>query len=204
MKKSKTGSVFNVLVAVVLFIVLGSLTGCFGPGYEISDDGSGNRIFTVTKGIGHYSMELPPGYEVGSFETNWRFKYTNIWLKGPSSSKEQGRLTISISTWSTKVSPDAETSMLKAIDFAHSAHNFKLIDKSSITVAGVEGFQFSYSYEHIFDPALDQAPFTSVIKEVYFDHSGLIWHIYGGSPESNIESNSEDFEQVLRTFKVLN
>ena len=148
MKNGKTCYVFNILAVAILFIALTSLVSCSepggggnsGPDYGVSYNDSGNKVLIVKRGIGRFSLEIPPTYELGNVEVKWGF--IDVYLKGRPSSDGKSVGVISVFITDRSANPEAKVAMEKSMDFAAEAfHNFQLIDISSITVAGVPGYR---------------------------------------------------------------
>lgn len=83
----------------------------------------------------------------------------------------------------------------------------KLLDQSEITVDGVHADQIVYliNRDLFFGPRkIEKNKMVfSVEREVFFDYNGLIWEISITSDSSTADTDKEDFEHVLKTFKFL-
>ena len=80
-KRRKT-FIYTILAALVIVIAIVSLL-IFLPDYKVSQNEAGNRILTVKKGIGHFSLEIPPDYEVDEVIINDEYIGTSVYLTGP-------------------------------------------------------------------------------------------------------------------------
>jgi hypothetical protein len=82
---------------------------------------------------------------------------------------------------------------------------FRLLERSQISVSGVQGEQIIFS--HMWKPEgfLGQKgePYPWKGREVYFYYNGVIWKFDVDSPLSNWEQANSDFEHILQTFKIL-
>ena len=75
---------------------------------------------------------------------------------------------------------------------------FKILERSSMKVSGIDGQQIAYSWT---SPSFE--PEVVVTREVYFDTKGLIWHLSLDSSETRAETAKADFEHMLGMFKIV-
>ena len=218
----------NVVISllILIFLLVSLLSGCDEPGYRASydeygnivsspdpsykvcSDESGQKTITIKEGIGHFSMEYPSGFElvnikidnsggieslfvdfIGPVTENVGFPWIHIYIQGTDP-------------------PKTEYIVKTELSRARALVEFKLLDESTITVAGVTAYQYSFHYDvYPYDPR-DIPPehhtlVTRLKREVYFDHSGLLWNISLSTDPSREEHDMAVFDKVLESFKVL-
>jgi len=196
MKKKQALRRLLLVAVVILTIVL--LMSC--KGYEVSYDDSYNRIFTLKRGIGHFSMEIPNRYVL---EKVYR-DYTDVYFAGPISEDRLGSgIWVSI-TNKNNLYPDIETYVRESMSLPRSWSDFKLLGESTVEVASTHGYHYTFSYVEYYAPIMNKPPATVYAQEIYFEQCGLYWNITVRSGKSELELANEALEQVLRTFKVLN
>jgi hypothetical protein len=186
---------------VVLLIGLVTLTGCSSNAFE---------TFTLEEGIGHFTFEYPERYEVEKVETRSDLGYTHVILSGSVSNPEKGGIDYTfIGVFIEETSayfPSAEVTLETSLAEA-SQHlpDYQLLEQSTLSVAGVEGQQIVYYYDRgVYYPEEPvQEPIPTVMRKVYFDHSGLIWSISIRSNQAAAETAQADFEHLLETFQIL-
>jgi hypothetical protein len=84
--------------------------------------------------------------------------------------------------------------------------NIEPPDRYPVTVAGVQGEQIVVCCDILYrrvHASFDVEWIPSTIREVYFDHSGVIWKIWVRSHRDMSEIAYIDFEHILETFQIL-
>ena len=178
------------------------------PGYKITFDDSGNKIVTVNKGIAHFSMEFPSGFRFGTIKIDKSGGTESLTVDfiGPVT-PDVGLPLISINVDSYEDSFTAERAAESLLNQARNYNNFKLLDESTKTVAGVTAYQHSYyfdtwPYDHT-NPPEDAAFVTWLSKEVFFDYIEFSYTLRLGSDPSREEQDMAAFDRILETFKIL-
>jgi len=81
--------------------------------------------------------------------------------------------------------------------------DFRLLERSTITIAGVKGERIAYSYSGFYFSS-EHAPQTGTAYKAYFDSKGLIWKLSLIADEyAAAERAKSDFEHLLETFRIL-
>lgn len=188
------------LFLLVLLILLSSVfifTGC-----------SGYTRFTLREGDAHFTFEYPKDYDekyvsIVSIFTRMTFcrslleeDWIDSWF----------RVRVSkVGWWSSY--PDAKATLEADILWsADTFEDYQILERSPVSVAGVEGEQVisSYTAEHD-DPHADyfMKEGLTVNRDIYFDHNGFIWEITMMSIEEMAEADEAVWEHILKTFKIL-
>ena len=202
---------FRLVTLIAIFTITIIFTSCYA-GYEgskyrykVSHDEAGNRVFTLNKGIGHFSFVCPPQFEAGHIDIDNDYDYTNADLLGPTT--EDGTWSF-ISIFVTEIQDntrDAESYGKERLEGATDFVNFTLINESNLTVAGVQAYHNGFSYDTVSDPHNPRSPvYTRIERRVYFNHDNLFLRISLHTLPSKIEQDFKAFDLVLETFKVLN
>jgi hypothetical protein len=182
------------------------------PGYTISYDQSGEKIITIKKGIGYYSMEFPEGFDLDLLKIDQSLGVGNllVYFVGPQT-PDVGFPLISINVvdWGNTIT--AESTEKSLLASARRLENFKLLDESTLQLAGVVGYQYSYYSDrspwgiHAIPPeGKESLRVTRLERAVYFNHSGYLWTISLASDPTRDVSDNAVFNKVLGSFKVLN
>jgi hypothetical protein len=172
---------------------------------------SGYKTFSLEKGIGHFTFEHPAQYKVEKVEVrNDSLLYTHIILSGPGARLEKGGMDytfIDVFVDDTRVySRSAEDDLESSLASATKLPDYRLLERSAVSVAGVTAQQVVYFYDrgvrdHPEDP--EPEPLPTIMREIYFDHCDLIWSISIRSNEAAAEDARAIFEHILQTFKIL-
>jgi hypothetical protein len=214
----KYGTLFHALyLPLIIISLLITLSGCGTPddadndepGYEISFNETGDRIITVKKGIGHFSMVYPDGFELNSIKTDNSGDIDTLFVDF------FGHVTINVRRSSIHITIQEMGQYLYAEETAkymlsknRMYRNFELINESSLTVNGVAAYQYSYYFDtypydpHTFD-SIEARYVTWCNKEVYFTQNRLLWNISLGTDPSREEHDMATIDKVLESFKVL-
>ncbi len=199
----KIVKIFLPLVLILLFGV--TVYGC--------TDNSENthKTFIMEEGVVHFSLEYPSKYKIDSnkpaeTEGNRFEKSTYFSLDGPLNQQVNDYVNILIA-----VAPpddlihDAEGAIERAEKQAAKWDGYELFGKSEIEVSGYQGYRIDYRMVNIV-PVIagdSEEPRYSVYRDVRFDAKGYVWMIQISSDSSTAEEDKEDFEHILKTFKVL-
>ncbi len=205
-----------IIILICLFTPLGCVQHEEDPflnddDYEITYDDAGNRIITVDKGIGHFSMLFPDGFklstELAVIDKSLLWDNINFWIKklGVEDALGNTFISININDWGGKRA--LKSVYENSLKFAESLFEFQLIEESMTTVAAVTAYQFSYYFEDFVNlthpPQLDDETVTALKREVLFEHDNLIYEIRLWSYPFREEQDIEIFDQVLESFTIL-
>ena len=225
MKRSKIFhlSCITLIIVSVIFIIL----GCDEPGYMISHDeygniisspdssykvsydDTGNKIITIKEGIGYFNMVYPEGFELGIIKIDNSGGIESLLVDFIGQvTPDVGLPLIGISVFEYDDSFPAERAAESLLNTARNYSNFKLLDESTLTVAGVTAYQYSYysdvwPYDPHIPPPEDAVLVTRLDREVHFDCDGFSWFLSLGSDPSREEHDMAVFDKVLESFKVL-
>jgi hypothetical protein len=169
------------------------------------------KIFTLEKGIAHFTFEYPSVYKVGKVEVRSDLDYTDVTLNGPGVRYTEGtnRTYIYIFIQATSEAfPNAESSLEYELTFNDGLplKDYQLLERSQISVAGIDGEQIIYYWdmgvpEYPDDP--EPEPIPTIMREVYFDYGNLIWTLSIRSNQAIVEEANAIFEHMLETFQIL-
>lgn len=213
MRHSKIFSALLIHVIVLSMILI--ILGCGSPdnnditGYKISYNDTGDRIITVKKGIGHFSIVYPDGFKLGiiKIDNSGGIEGLHVGFFGQVT-PDVGLPTIDINVDEYDDSFTAERAAESLLNTARNYSNFKLLDESTITVAGVTAYQHSFYYDtYPYDPHIappeDAVLVTWLTREVFFNGGGFSWFLSLGSDPSREEHDMAVFDKILESFKVL-
>ena len=189
----------------------GNMISSPDPSYDVSIDDAGNRIITVKEGIGHFSMEYPSGFVLGSIKIDTSGGIESLFVDfiGPVT-PDVGLTLLNININDFEGKYTAETAARDLLSSAQKYTNFKLLDESTVNISGVTAYHHCYYHDkypyntHFEKPGEDAILVTRLIRKVYFDHSGFLWTISMHSDPSREEHDMTVFDRILDSFKVLN
>ena len=84
--------------------------------------------------------------------------------------------------------------------------DFQLLERSQVTVSGINGEQIVYSYTEIRGVGqrkTDEDPYPMQGRRIYFYSNGVIWELTLDLLLSEAETANADFEHLLETFQIL-
>jgi hypothetical protein len=182
------------------------ITGC-GSGYEISTQADMSTI-TVIRGIIHFSFECPTDYKVD--KTYFNNNSTSLSIKAPLQKEEKTSLFIKV--FVQKAIDNKSVAQRLEADISRVSHfpDFVFLDRSTITVAGQPGEQYTFSQTMPipdFQLRRGLSPFPGMEREVFFDTDGKTWQLslYFNKTTAELGTKyEEDFEHLLANFKVVN
>jgi len=176
MNRRKSPTIF--IVILFLFLITINL-GC----------GSGYKTFKQLKGYDHYSFEYPAGYKLtmthaysNSLAVNGVRFTLNHW-HGTNSMV----LGVNIENYSDEY-PNLKT----RVDRTLSVEGRKLLEQSTVSVAGVQYEILTYNTEN-----------SNYMKTALFDYNDRAWDFYVYSEQENADQVDIDFEHLFTTFKLL-
>ena len=159
-------SLLKILSCSLLILVLLN-SGC-------NDDGT----YVLKKGVGHFSLNLPPGYKVSLLELREDHGYTNVSIDGPWNEQAQSYAAIGILiTKANTTYPDALPTLEKSLSFISGWPNFKLLDRSNTQICGISAEQYTcyFTANNSTHAPPDAESSPSIVHEVNIDYGGLIW-----------------------------
>jgi hypothetical protein len=171
----------------------------------------GYREFIFREDNAHFSFEYPASYskpyvdmtglpELVSGETH------RLIQDGEKVSvfSVMGFVILNPEYYSTNVSALLEKD-LREYESGFNYLEFKLLERSQISVSGIQGEQIIFS--HMWKPegyiGQKGEPYPWRGRTVYFYSNGAIWEYYLDSPLSTADQANADFEHILQTFKIL-
>ena len=81
--------------------------------------------------------------------------------------------------------------------------NFQLLERSPITVSGVEGELVVYLVDKLMPIPVEDGKNLEYVRAVYFDYNDLTWEIVAKCNQEIMEQVIADFEHIVETFKIL-
>lgn len=198
----KTGFI---VISVLLVIIVGTVScGCLRPQF---------RTCTVKKGITHFSFEYPGKYRLNKIEQ--RDTYTDVTLSGPPYIKDMVSTYGSVSAFLYGYELDLDQLVNKSIEDWETPGtypdpvNFILIERSPVTVGGIEGERVKYSDNSLLttsDIARGLSPVTVITCRVYIVRGKYLWSLIWAFQQTDPETDASfeaDFDHIIDTFKLL-
>jgi hypothetical protein len=195
-------SILLLLLVLTISVISVSCTLC----------NDGYKQYRLEKGIAHFSFEYPCSYDKSGSEINNDDGFTHIMLQGPYHKDVEDFTLISIFVIDSD-DPDflkPERRLNNAISLYETFLDYRLIERSSVNVAGIEGQQILYFYNKE-RPEIGDAgyipgagPAPTIARDIYFSDEGYLWNITIFSNESTAKADMADFEHMLETFTILN
>jgi hypothetical protein len=211
MGKYKVLKSFLVLIQVSSFVILCSC-------------GDYNQI-TIKNELGAYSFEYSSKYskEVAD-DLEFDIPFTHLILDGPVKNEtteiidpesgeiktvtgRRGTSSIEVGISNYKVhygeSYDAAFRISKELEGAKKWDNFKLINRYSVLVSGIEGEIIEYLIDKLMPIPVEDGNNLWYCLEVFFDYNGLVWSIKARGNQEIREELKADFDHIVETFKIL-
>jgi hypothetical protein len=197
MKKICSRSLF--LLALLLAIVF--IGSCGSPD---------SMIFSLREGIGHFSMEYPPEYQVIRIDirNEATSQYTDIGLRAAAVPGTESLGEISVYIWPA-AGTETATAILDYMLFQAEDifPDYKLLDTASIMVGDMEGQAARFSWNASPDTSSggsgdDVLPAISRI--VCFRHNDLAWEIHVATDAASQAEAEDVFLNIIETFQILN
>lgn len=192
------------MAVLLLLATLITVEGCCDPGdYD---------KYTLKKGIAHFSFEYPCSYDRYGSEINEDDCFTLISIRGPYHKSVEDRTWLRVFVLISEDPGflDPERALKQDVSHNEKLLDYRLIERSSVNVAGIEGQQIIYFYNRERPGSLDPGfipgvgPAPTIAREIYFCDEGRIWDLQFHSNESTAEADMADFEHMLETFTILN
>jgi hypothetical protein len=220
-------SLSRIVGSLVLMVLLAAMIGCSPRDYTVSrspDQPASSRKFTINKGPLHFTFQYNSRYKVdpynayysGNISTEaWRNDDYVAEIIGPNDTR------ITIQGWRANkdVWPNYSNAeeRLRDIYPRMLEKDAVILDQSTTTVTGVPAKLIVYQERDITRAIVGMYTDNSggqtstntvapqrVVREVDFDYNHFIWFIEIDSTDSVAESVIADWEQVIKTFKILN
>lgn len=193
-------------IFIVIFICVSGIQiyGCTDTGLNQYS------TFIMNQGSLRFSIEYPGNYLIDYMHPAETIgdnleRGVSLLLKGPKDKHPNNYTYISVGASPPDTyAEDAKTLNEKVENNAASWDNFTLLYKGDTVINGIHAYRLKYQKKDII-PAIagDNEPRTEVIRRVDFDYNGFIWTIYIDSFSETTEADKSIFENVLRTFKIL-
>ena len=196
----------RLLMMITISISTLGITGCAGP------TNSAYREFTLRMGSTHFSFEYPASYQKPHVDWTALPQLTSVTILHVIGNGGESSIDSHIGIYlmySKYYSTDAKAlleSDLAEYENGSYVSDFKLLDRSQISVSGIQGEQFSYShtwYPDALSPKSSGNPYPMLGRIIYFYSDGVIWELSVDSPLSTAEQAKIDFDHILQTFKIL-
>ena len=191
--------------------------------YSCSRDGY--KQITIKNELGSYSLEYPSHYKK-NIRDNLEFKvpYTDFTLEGPVKKEtvevfdpetgeiktvtgKRGTSSISINICNLKVYYGESYS---AVDFYDDLlqgltkwENFRILERSPITVAGIEGELVVYLVDKLMPIPVEDGKNLTYVRAAYFDYNDLVWEIEAKCNQDIQDEVTGYFNHVIETFEIL-
>jgi hypothetical protein len=182
----------NILLAIILVVTvpLVLVTGCKGSGFV---------TYTQKAGPAHFSFEYPSTYKVYSSDVS-DAQIQLAFTDNTTSSQEPSQQTwLKIDVFPVDAgTPDAATAFEnEASAVGLLAADIHTIEQLSTIVVGVQGNGVAMQYR------LEEDSPPIVVRLIYFSKSGMIYGVHVGSNPENAEGSKAAFDNLLKTFKIL-
>lgn len=181
------------LFALAALVVAAGCGGSTGP----------YKTFAMKKGVGHFSFEYPPGYEIGIVEVGG--DYTHITLLGPFNKENGSASMLMLIAKVDDSNPAPGVALEDTISQRKRERDFKLLDRSTLLLGGVQAEQAAYSYQQMQRPIGANPPeyVPTMDREIYFAHGDCRWRLSINIPLAVSEASTVDFEHILQSFAIL-
>jgi hypothetical protein len=206
------------LVGLLLVSVAVALAGC-------NNSNDGYRSLTVENELCHFSLDYSTYYELEgpmydiehTIPATWVHfgapkKYVDMVVPADDDSIRTVSVSyvpasIRIDVYDPSPSSTAPQNALGRIEGTLSDHakwdNFELLERSPVTVSGIEGELIYYVTDWVGLFPSTEGPKLEYIKQVFFDYDGLIWNIKAMSRMEIDHRVMDDFEHLIETFQIL-
>jgi len=195
--EKKSCLLVNLLIPIMI-VSFATMMGCN------STDTTGFSKFTVTEGLSHFSFEYPAFYRTPYVDRALEPNSTEVKTGGVIQPGVRGIESLHIEIFQVSDSfPDAKAMLDSSLSRSEEHQDFELLERSPITIDGVEGEQIVYSY-YGFHATMESEAETGTAYKAYFDCKGLIWRIVMLVDEyAQAERAEADFDHVIETFRFL-
>jgi hypothetical protein len=188
------------LILIIIIAATVILPGC--KNYQ-TIEGNGYKTFIMNRGVAKFSFDFSTKYEITGVNVN--STYTTISLSGPDLDQTGNSTVIFISIVKSPYL-NYQSSLDDQISLYKHFTDFNLLEKYSVTISDEQAEELVYYYlqplgnESI---AKGTKPVHKTTRHLEFMHDSLIWALDIASLESSVEEDKIDFEQIKKTFKIL-
>ena len=205
----------KILVGVNLVLISALVLALFSS-VSCNNLGKGYRKFVMNKGTAHFSFEYPVSFEEPITDVakhGYWPSYITLLVsrKIPKGAEGAAEFGVMVSETSNEY-PDAQAELNQFIGIIQSPnsnaidsdyYDTALLERTTIIVDGINGEMIVWSCKwwpnYYVGPAKD-----AIMKDIYFDHGGLIWNIEFYSHLDKADQSKIDLDHILQTFKILN
>jgi hypothetical protein len=182
------------------------------------------KKITIKNDLSSYSLEYPSHYkkEVGEV-LDFDIPFTLLILNGPIITEtaevfdpDTGIITVVGNTGSSIISISisnykiyfgesySATEKIEAVLKGEAEwENFQLLERSPITVSGVEGELIVYLVDRLMPIPVEDGENLEYVRAVYFDYNDLTWEIEMQCNQDIQEEVTAYFNHVIETFEIL-
>jgi hypothetical protein len=195
MKKNHTK--ISLVIILILMTVMIFETEC-----------GSNRKFVLTDAVRNCSFDYPSSYPKPGVRREDGF--TGIYAKRILTQPLSIHTFIIEVMEKDEVNTDSQVLLERDLNYNleyQRPNEFKLMDRSSITVSGVPGEQISYIYYSWTEYRDKEGKYMRVPNSTYnayFEYDGVLWRISVNYHQDMSDIVKSDFELIIRTFKLLN
>lgn len=186
-----------------MLVISFTFSGCAG------EETAGYRKFIVKEDLVSFSFEYPSSYQKPYLDRTIGPEHISL-LTGHWTNKNDIDIVDSSLHFmvgrSSSVLTDAKAVFEFISDINMRSQDYKVLERSSITITGIQCEQIIYSYTQspdVYHKVGRQNPIPKIAYEVYFDSEGIIWSICMSADMSRAEQTEIEFRHVLNTFKIL-
>ena len=208
---------------LIILILILFIPGIFLLGCEKKFEGY--KQITINNELGSYSLEYPSHYKKDFREVlEFDIPYTNLLLDGPVVKEtaevfdpdtgkvqtvvgERGSSSINIGISNYKVYHGESYTAADRIEAVLKGQakweNFKLLERSPITVSGVEGELIVYLIDKLMPIPVEDGKNLWYLRIAYFDYNDLTWEIEMKCNKDIQEEVTAYFNHIIKTFEIL-
>ena len=203
-----------------LFFIMSTwlFVGCDIPSSEF-------RKTTISNELGKYSFEYPSHYKKEIWDNlEFEIPYTHLVLEGPIENEnvevfdpETGKINVVTGMRGTSViyidisnykiyfgeSHSAADKIESVLEDEAKWTNYKLLERSPITVSGVEGELVIYLVDKLMPIPVEDGSNLWYVCAAYFDHNNLTWEIKAKCNEDIQDQVKAEFDHIIKTFEIL-
>jgi hypothetical protein len=211
------------LIALLLFIIILMTTS--GCGTSVSGNSGGYAAFkfpdddirfklkgTLIHEHPLFTFEYPLSFtkenDQDEILLNMRVTKIDFTRQVPGSADSFPKTTLSASVhepglWSDT---DAKTTITNIISYHVHDPDFKVLETSTATIAGMQAEYLSYSFHSPAKEGFGYAPipaYNGLVKFACFDYENFIWRVYLSCLEEEAAETEAYFQRLIDTFQIL-
>jgi hypothetical protein len=206
---------FTPLIIILISIII---TGC-------NSSNSGYESITVENELCSYSFDYPSFYKINIWDhLDFRIPYAYLVLEGPVATQEaevfdpdtgeiqtvvgkRGTSVIYIDVSNYKIyygeSYSAADRIEAVLEGQASWANFQLLERSPLTVSGVQGEKIEYLVDRLMPIPTEDGENLDYVCAVYFDYNELTWVIEARCIQELKDQVKADFDYIIQSFKII-